>query len=148
MRRQLALFDLEAFTSSPTINTAYDPSWDETQTTTHTVLEQVTPDTPNRSNLDSSVLEQAKTDTRQSAPEHNHWIEKYPVTRYGKEHYYYRYLWMSGRKIHHIHIRGGNVESAIAKSRKLEVESAISDGLSPTEIVQLIRQWKSSVETS
>lgn len=136
MRRQLTLFDLEAFTQSPVPNPQYDPSWDE-----HTVKEQVTPDTEDTSNHDSSVLEQAKSDTAKPAPEQSHWIEKYPVTRYGKEHYYYRYLWMSGRKIHHVHIPGGNVESAIAKSRKSQVEAAIADGATPVEIKQLIRSW-------
>ncbi|BAY34186.1 hypothetical protein NIES2107_60910 [Nostoc carneum NIES-2107] len=167
---QLTLFDLQQFTQSPVPSPQYDPAWDAeppepddyptiaeyetawnqwerrypelvSQVQGMTVLEQVTSDTPERSNPHFSVLEQATTNTTKSAPEQSHWIEKYPVTRYGKEHYYYRYLWMSGRKIHHVHIPGGNIESAIAKSRKSQVESAIADDQTPTEIKQLIKSW-------
>ncbi|MBH8576194.1 DUF4102 domain-containing protein, partial [Nostocaceae cyanobacterium CENA369] len=92
---------------------------------------------------DSTVLEQAITDTNKSAPEQSHWIEKYRVVRYHQEHYYYRYLWMSARKLHHVHIPGGNVRSQIAQGRKQMVENAIADGKSPVEIEKLIRSWRS-----
>ncbi|BAY22360.1 hypothetical protein NIES2100_21230 [Calothrix sp. NIES-2100] len=161
--RQLDLFDLSAIAPPPP-PAIYDPAWDDKVDTqiasngfdnsrtspecpssqenfSDTVLEQVTPDTEQSSNLDFSVLEQAKSVTRQSAPEQCHWVEKYTVTRHGKEHYYYRYLWMSGRKLHHVHIPGGNSQSAIAKNRKSEVESAIADGQTPGEIQILIKSW-------
>lgn len=138
MREQLSLFDLQQFTAPPVIKSVTDDSWDETQTVTPTVLEQTKDDCK----PDSNVLEQATTNTNKSAPEQSHWVEKYTVIRYGKEHYYYRYLWMSGRKIHHIHIPGGNVKSQIAIGRKQEIERAISDGETPQAIEKLIRSWR------
>jgi hypothetical protein len=132
---QTPLFDVEAFTH-------YNPAWDETDIAPQhntTVLEQVTPNTQQPSNRDYHVLEQASTDTNQSAPEQCHWVEKYKVTRYGKEHYYYRYIWMSGRKLHHVHIPGGNVRSQLAIERKAAVENAIAAGKLPFEIEKLIR---------
>ncbi|MEH1986625.1 hypothetical protein [Nostoc sp.] len=45
------------------------------------------------------------------APEHTHWVEKYWVKRGHSKHNYYRYCWMSGRKIHHCHISGGSITS-------------------------------------
>jgi hypothetical protein len=164
--KQLTLFDLGAI-APPAPLAVHDPAWDKDDTVdcqigsngfdissvapecpsfqecfSTTVLEQVTSDTEERSNLDYCVLEQAKSDTKQSAPEQCHWVEKYTVTRHSKEHYYYRYLWMAGRKIHHIHIPGGNSQSAIAKNRKSEIEIAIADGDTPAEIQNLIHSWK------
>lgn len=100
MRQQLTLFNLEQFTTQPVINSAYDDSWDKPDSVTNTVLEQ----TNDGCNPSSNVLEQATTNTNKSAPEHSHWVETYTVVRYGNEHYYYRYLWMEGRKLHHVHI--------------------------------------------
>ncbi len=50
---------------------------------------------------------------------------------------------MSARKLHHVHIPGGNVRSQIAQGRKQMVENAIADGKSPVEIEKLIRSWRS-----
>lgn len=139
--KQQSLFDLQQFTTPHSLPPNYDSYWDEIDTqqkNTHTVLEQ----TKGALKPDSNVLEQATTDTIKSAPEHNHWVEKYTVIRYGKEHHYYRYLWMSGRKLHHVHIPGGNVKSAIAIARKQEIEIAIAAGKSPREIEQLIHSWR------
>ncbi|WP_427159415.1 DUF4102 domain-containing protein [Aliinostoc sp. HNIBRCY26] len=141
-KQQLSLFDLNQFTQSPNPHSPiYDPAWDETDTQQEnidTVLEQ----TKGTSKPDDNVLEQDKQNTIKSAPEQSHWVEKYTVIRYGKEHYYYRYLWMSGRKLHHVHIPGGNVKSAIAIGRKSAVEAAIADGQTPTEIKKLIHSWR------
>ncbi len=120
MKQQLSLFDLEQFTAPPVIKSAYDDIWDETETVKLTVLEQVTPNTQQASKLDSTVLEQ----DNKFAPEQCHWVEKYKVIRYHKEHYYYRYIWMSNRKLHHVHIPGGNVRSQLAIERKAAVENA------------------------
>ncbi|MDZ8052967.1 MAG: hypothetical protein RMX68_005835 [Aulosira sp. ZfuVER01] len=88
---------------------------------------------------------QVNRDTKKVAPQHDkqtHWVEKYWVQREGNKYWYYRYCWMTGRKKHRRYI--GSVESAIAKNRKLEVESAIADGESPAEIENLIRSWRKS----
>jgi hypothetical protein len=138
MKEQLTLFDLQQYTTPPTINSAYDDSWDKPNSAINTVLEQ----TSDGCKPDSTVLEQATRDTNKSAPEQSHWVEKYTVTRYGTEHYYFRYLWMEGRKLHHIHIPGGNAKSAIALERKSQVEAAILDGQTVTEIRNLIRSWR------
>ncbi|QLE55658.1 hypothetical protein [Nostoc sp. TCL26-01] len=138
MREQLSLFDLQQFTAPPVIKSVTDDSWDKPDSVTNTVLEQ----TKQSSKADSNVLEQATTNTNKSAPEQSHWVEKYTVIRYGKEHYYYRYLWMSGRKLHHRHIPGGSVKSQIAIGRKQQIERAIADGETPLAIEKLIRSWR------
>ncbi|MDZ8085608.1 MAG: hypothetical protein RMY16_08430 [Nostoc sp. DedQUE12b] len=81
------------------------------------------------------------------APEHTHWVEKYWVKRGNSKHNYYRYCWMSGRKIHHCHISGGSTASPLAIQRRGVVESAIADGKLPFEIKDLIRGWKNELPT-
>ncbi|WP_445631565.1 hypothetical protein [Nostoc sp. DSM 114167] len=76
------------------------------------------------------------------ASEHTHWVEKYWVKRGNSKHNYYRYCWMSGRKIHHCHISGGSTASPLATQRREVVETAIADGKLPFEIKDLIRGWK------
>ncbi|OUL28790.1 hypothetical protein [Nostoc sp. 106C] len=119
----------------------YEQAWYEWRLR---VGEQVESDTkPNTVN--SLVGEQVTTNTKKSAHQHDkqtHWVEKYWVQREGNKYWYYRYAWMLGRKIHRRYI--GSVESAIAKNRKSEVESAIADGESPTEIENLICSWRKS----
>lgn len=94
-------------------------------------LAQVLPDS-------KSVLEQ---ELDQSAPEQKpHWIESYsPANRKGYN--YYRYVWMQGRKLHHIHIPG-NVNGPIARRNYLEVELAIAMRKCPSVIEQLIKSWR------
>lgn len=138
MKEQLTLFDLDQFTTTPTINSVYDDTCDKPDSAINTVLEQ----TSNDGKHDSTVLEQDKPNTNKSAPEQSHWVEKYTVIRYGTEHYYYRYLWMEGRKLHHVHIPGGNWRSPISLARKAEIESAIADGQSPADIEKLIHTWR------
>ncbi|WP_448274725.1 hypothetical protein [Nostoc sp. DSM 114160] len=76
-----------------------------------------------------------------AVPEHLHWVEKYcPSNR--KDNHYYRYCWKTGSKIKHRHITGGSVRSQLAQHRKLEVEIAIADGLTPVEIESLIKSWR------
>lgn len=81
----------------------------------------------------------------QSAPEHKQlgiqWVEEYWVKRSGKQHYYYRFCWMDGRKIRHKHIGGGNVNSPTANYRKLIVEIHL-DTKTAKEIVALINSFK------
>ena len=83
-------------------------------------------------------------------PEHNYsvlekskqlaqWTEKYSVNRGSKRHWYFRYCYYWSGKIHHIHIPGGNTNSAIALERVERVKSAIANAASPTEIQNLIR---------
>ncbi len=88
------------------------------------MLEQDKLDTSEAQNPTNCVLEQVNIATapshfhhfvlkefdhpQKSAPEHNHWVEEYsPSNRPGN--LYYRYVWMEGRKLHHMHIRGGQV---------------------------------------
>lgn len=80
------------------------------------------------------VLEQP----RASAPEQKHWVETYsPSTR--KSHSYYRYVWMEGRTLKHLHLRGGSSTSDRAIALKEKVMDAIALGTSPQEIVKLIK---------
>ncbi|MEH1795863.1 MULTISPECIES: hypothetical protein [unclassified Nostoc] len=90
----------------------------------------------------STLLEQLEP-----APEHTHWIEKYWVRRGNSKHNYYRYCWMSGRKIHHCHISGGSTASPLAIQRREVVETAIANGKLPIEIEKLIKGWKHEPST-
>lgn len=104
------------------------------------VREQVTDATTEARNLNHSVREQVNEDTKKSAPEHTHWVEQYWVKRCGKKHKYYRYCWMSGRKMHRCHIC--SVHFPLATARTQMVENAIADGKSPADIEKLIRSWR------
>lgn len=84
-----------------------------------------------------------QSDTRQEsqkfAPEQIHWIETYsPGKRRGYS--YYRYVWMEGRKLRHMHLPGGNVDNPKAIALKERVEEAITAGWPPNAIEQLIKQ--------
>lgn len=77
----------------------------------------------------------------QLTPEQPHWVETYsPSNR--KNHSYYRYVWMDGQRMHHIHIPGGNTKSDRAISNKTEVERAIALGMWASEIEDLIKSWR------
>lgn len=87
------------------------------------------------------VGEQVTTDTTKTAPQHDtptHWVEKYWVERSGNKYWYYRYMYMTGRKLHRIYI--GSVNSRAARELKAGVESAMAFGESQSEIEKLIRQ--------
>ena len=101
-----------------------------------------------------SVGEQVTSDTLKFAPQHDsklytqlseekttHWVEKYWVERGTNKYWYYRYMWMEGRKLHRVYI--GSVTSNKANSKKQAVSEAILDGQSPQEIKQLIQSFKS-----
>ncbi len=153
---QLALFAI-----APTVETrtpVYDPFWDEpTPLDSHSVGgqilesefacesvgEQVTNNTLNTEAHSSIVV---ATDTKKSAPQHDtHWIEKYWVERSGNKYWYFRYCWMTGRKINRLYL--GSVDSVIAKRKKADVEIAIADGKLPADIEKLIRGWKNESPT-
>ncbi|MBN3905124.1 MAG: DUF4102 domain-containing protein [Nostoc sp. NMS1] len=137
---QPTLFDLEAFTKTVDSSVyAYDPFWDELETAaldSHSVGGQIAEsESPCK-----SVGEQVATDTKKSAPQHDiHWVERYWVERSGNKYWYFRYCWMTGRKINRLYL--GSVNSVIAKRKKADVEIAISEGLSPSQIEELIHSW-------
>ncbi|MFN6484020.1 MULTISPECIES: DUF4102 domain-containing protein [unclassified Nostoc] len=135
---QPTLFDLQAFTKVDAPVYVHDPFWDElTPQKSHSVGGQI-------SDLESpckSVGEQVVTDTQKSAPQHDtHWVEKYWVERSGNRYWYFRYCWMVGRKINRLYL--GSVNSTKSKRKKADVEIAISEGHSPQEIEELIRQQR------
>ncbi|WYL97412.1 MAG: hypothetical protein HEQ35_29670 [Gloeotrichia echinulata IR180] len=75
--------------------------------------------------------------TEEFADEHTHWVQDYWVKRGNKKHHYYRYCWMVGRKKHCIHL--GSTSSTNAKLKKQEIELAIARGLSPEQIIELVK---------
>ena len=133
--QQLELFILPS--SPPPIPVIYDPAWDEP---TNNVGEQL----PCQDSPCNSVGEQVSSTTKKVAHQHDkpisHWIERYWVERGSSKFWYYRYTWMSGRKLNRNYI--GSVRSPLAQLKKQAIESAIADGESPQEIKQLIRQFK------
>jgi hypothetical protein len=155
---QLTLFDLGEI-APPAPLAVYDPAWDDdTVDSQLTQFDNSSPECPSSqgfflggqaclvtttATVESLVGGQVASDTKKSAPQHDkptHWVEKYWVDRNGNKYWYYRYCWMKGRKIQRRYI--GSVNSAIAKNRKSEIESAIADGDTPAEIQNLIRSWK------
>ena len=52
---------------------------------------------------------------------------------------YFRFSYRSGKKMKHVHIRGGNTDSALANARCEEIREALAAGMSPAEIVKMIR---------
>ncbi len=130
MTEQLTLFDLQQVTSAPVPVYVPDLYWDLI-------------DTPQTQNPDTCVGEQVLDDT---APQHDkkcsptHWIETYWVQRGEKKYYYFRYMWMEGRKIRRRYIGSTSSKKAIAIMEK--VRDAIALGKSPQEIVELIFKKK------
>lgn len=124
MQYQNQLFNPELYQRSDFVP-VYDPAWDDTDPT---------PEPP------KIVLEQVAEDTNNSAPEqHNHWIEEYsPSNR--KHLSYYRYCYMIRRKIKHLHIPGGNVNTPLVIYRKLDIEDLIAVGETPDKIVEIIKK--------
>ncbi|WP_189525061.1 Arm DNA-binding domain-containing protein [Nostoc sp. 'Peltigera membranacea cyanobiont' 232] len=87
---------------------------------------------------ESLVGEQVTTDTKKSAPQHDtHWVERYWVQRSGNKYWYFRYCWMTGRKIGRLYL--GSVNSVIAKRKKADVETAIADGATSAEIREFLK---------
>lgn len=101
------------------------------------VGEQVTEDAATNT-VGSLVGEQVKQDTKKFAPQHDtaHWVEKYWVQRGANKYWYYRYMWMQGRKINRVYI--GSTLKPSAQRKKEAVEQAIADGLLPSQIKQMI----------
>ena len=132
----------------------YETDWDEwekkfphlvAEAQTMSVREHDTPELQSVSvNLQKTtgdrqaiVREHDTKPTPNFAPEHTHWVEEYWVKRCEKKHRYYRYCWMTGRKINRCHI--GSVRSPQAQEKKQAVEIAIADGDTPQEIQKIIK---------
>lgn len=98
------------------------------------VIENAPEHTANR-----RVLEQPD----HSALTHTHWTETYTVRRGDKKHLYYRYCWMDGRKIYHVHLPGGNTMSDRARALFNRVTAGIKKGDTPTKIKALIKNARS-----
>jgi hypothetical protein len=99
-----------------------------------------------RAQSEETVREQSEETVREQilladapAPEQKHWVESYWVRRGNQKYWYYRYVWMQGRKLHHVHIPGGNVKNRKVRATKEMVENAITLGKSPLEIEELIK---------
>jgi hypothetical protein len=52
---------------------------------------------------------------------------------------YYRLSYKDGRRVRHVHIRGGNTDSPIAQAKVQEVRSLLAAGVSPAEIAAMLR---------
>jgi hypothetical protein len=96
-----------------------------------------------KSVLEQPVIENAPEHTASGSvreqPEHTHWVEIYWTKRGNKKHSYYRYCWMDGRKIHHVHIPGGNTANERAIALQEQVTEAIKKGDNPAQIKALIK---------
>ncbi len=57
------------------------------------------------------------------------------------DYQYFRYSYRDGSRIRHCHIPGGNIHSALAQSRRDQLEEMVRQGRSPSEIVQMIQSW-------
>lgn len=86
------------------------------------------------------TLQTEPTPELTSWPRPTHWVENYWVK--DKGYWYYRYVWMEGQKLHHVHIPGGNIRSGVSRGRAALVESMIQAGWSSSLIEQHIKQWR------
>lgn len=137
---QLILFSIVS--SSPTRPIIHDPYWDELEQgevslmtneqplnylapQCESVREQVISTTPSTECIDKPVCSLT------------HWIEKFYVPRSGKKHFYFRYMWMNGRKLHRKYI--GSVGSQKAIALKNRIQEQINQGRSPSEILKFLR---------
>lgn len=126
MHYQTLLFNTQSYEKIElNYKTIYDPAWDYTE-----VPPQST----------KCVRAQVSETTSEIAPEQVHYVEEYWVKRSGTKHYYYRYVWMVGRKKHRCHIPGGNVNSPLVIYRKLDIEDLILSGEAPDKIVEIIKK--------
>ncbi len=115
----------------------YSPDW-EVESCSGASLKTAAPEQKAVLEQQLFVLEQPIT---QPAPEQKHWVESYrPSSR--KTYYYYRYVWMEGRRLKHKHLPGGNNFSPKATAIKELVENAIAQGNSPQEIIALVKGAK------
>lgn len=84
-------------------------------------------------------------------PTHEHcWAQTYWVRRGNTKHQYFRFCYQPdptniGSCVR-VHIPGGNVRSCRAQENMALVEEAIAKGKFPSEIIQLIKSWKSLKE--
>jgi hypothetical protein len=54
---------------------------------------------------------------------------------------YFRYSYHKHGKIHHHHIKGGNILNPLAQKRAEEIKKAIAKNLPPDEIIKIIKSW-------
>ena len=67
--------------------------------------------------------------------------EYQPKGTAGKTKKYYRFSYRQGNRTKHIHIKGGNTESQLAKKRKALVEAWIRENIELEKIIQWLKQW-------
>lgn len=129
--QQLSLFEIVP--NQPKIKVTHDPYWDEITRNADTQQAEI---------QGKSVSEQVVSDTLttecigKSSCSLTHWIEVFYVPRQQKKHYYYRYTWMNGRKLHRKYI--GSVNSQRAIALKNQIQEMINQGRSPSEIIQVL----------
>jgi hypothetical protein len=132
------LFDLTQYEVIPT-KREIDPYWDELvlDCSGRVDVEDI-PILPEQ-NINLDNLPEQNNCVLEKSKQLAQWTEKYSVNRGSKRHWYFRYCYYRFGKIHHIHIPGGNANSAIALERVERVKSAIANHQSPIEIQNLIR---------
>jgi hypothetical protein len=127
------LEDLSSTLPEQNINT-----FDNLPEQNNSVLEDLSSTLPEQ-NINFDNLPEQNNCVLEKSKQLAQWTEKYSVNRGSKRHWYFRYCYYWSGKIHHIHIPGGNTNSAIALERVERVKSAITNAASPTEIQNLIR---------
>lgn len=55
---------------------------------------------------------------------------------------YFRFSYRSGKKMKHIHIRGGNTDSPLSQAKVREVRSLLAAGVPASEIARLLKKNK------
>ncbi|MBD2453077.1 DUF4102 domain-containing protein [Nostoc sp. FACHB-87] len=160
---QLTLFDLEKYTNYDETQEppdpdhyqkqeAYEYAWQQWEKQYPDLVKYVVAMSPYQSvggqeTADTSLPpnttnNQVAITTKKIAPQHEttQWVEKYWVERSSRKYWYWRYCWMTGRKIHRRYI--GSVTSPKARDRKSAIEEAINFERSPKEIEKLIHSWR------
>jgi hypothetical protein len=70
---------------------------------------------------------------------------EYSVNTYrpgGKKHFYYRLSYRDGKKMKHLHIPGGNINSDLANYRADKLRTMIARGAELDEVIAAVRTYQ------
>jgi hypothetical protein len=53
---------------------------------------------------------------------------------------YYRLSYKDGRRVRHVHVKGGNTDSPIAQAKVAEVRSLLKAGIPPAQVAEMLKK--------
>ena len=134
MREQLELFDISQVSCQN--NNAYYNHWEWEQEEEEELFDNRAKPLPkhDKKNI-NNIFDNRKNLTELAVSEYR------PGGTAGKTQTYFRFSYRKKNRIKHIHIKGGNSQSQLARERKDKIERWILQPLSLEEIIRRIRKW-------